>query len=514
MKPARRGAGVQQRRHAAATEPAFSGHALSDRTLDPDDWQTFRELSHRALSDMIDYLATAADRPVWQPPPATVRARFARCSPRHGRDLGEVLTDFTSHIKPCATGNTHPLFLGWVHGAGTPVGMLTEMLAAGLNANCGGRNHIGIVLERQLTRSFAHLFGFPAQASGVLVTGTSMANFLGVLVARTAALGQTTRVEGLRAGPQLTAYTSAEAHGCIAQALELSGIGSRNLRHVAVDAAGAMRLDRLDAAIAKDRRQGRLPFLVVASAGTVNTGAFDNLDVVADVAKAHKVWFHVDGAFGALAAFSRPLRPLVAGIERADSIAFDLHKWAHVPYDAGFLLVRDAQKHRSTFANERAYLQRTPRGLGAGKVWPCDLGPDLSRGFRALKVWFTLETFGTERIAAAMERCCRVAKHLEQRLRGLPTFEVVAPVTLNIICFRVRGASDKLQEAIVMDLQERGLAAPSLTTLGGRKVIRAAIVNHRTTIRHADQFLEHLMATTLEALTASRQQRPSRVRRP
>ena len=140
----------------------------------------------------------------------------------------------------------------------------------------------------------------------------------------------------------------------------------------------------------------------------------------------------------------------------------------------------------------------------------------MSRGFRALKVWFTLETFGTERIAAAIERCCRVAKHLEQRLRGLPTFEVVAPVTLNIICFRLRGAgaSDKLQEAIVMDLQERGLAAPSLTTLGGRKVIRAAIVNHRTTIRHADQCLEHLMATTLGALTASRQQRPSRVRRP
>ena len=202
-----------------------------------------------------------------------------------------------------------------------------------------------------------------------------------------------------------------------------------------------MRLDRLEAAIAKDRRQGHQPFLVVGTAGSVNTGAMDDLDAIADVAEAHKLWFHVDGAFGALAALSKRLRPLVAGIERAQSIAFDLHKWAHVPYDAGFLLVRDAEAHRRTFANQAAYLQRAPRGLGAGEVWPCDLGPDLSRGFRALKVWFTLETLGADRIAASIERCCRVAQHLEQRLRKLPMFEVVAPVALNIVCFRVRGAS-------------------------------------------------------------------------
>ena len=214
------------------------------------------------------------------------------------------------------------------------------------------------------------------------------------------------------------------------------------------------------AAIAKDRRQGHLPFLVVGTAGTVNTGAMDDLDAIADIAEAQKLWFHVDGAFGALAALSRRLRPLVAGIGRAQSIAFDLHKWAHVPYDAGFLLVRDPEAHRRTFANQAAYLQRAPRGLGAGEIWPCDLGPDLSRGFRALKAWFTFETLGADRIAASIERCCRVAKHLEQRLRKLPMFEVVAPVALNIVCFRVRGASDKVQEAVVMDLQERGARRP------------------------------------------------------
>ena len=361
---------------------------------------------------MIDHLATHRG------PARLAAGARRRCAPastrplpHKGRDLAHVLSDFTSHIKPYVTGNTHPLFMGWVHGAGTPVGMLAEMLAAGLNANCGGRNHIGIDVERQMTRWFAEVFGFPRDASGVFVTGTSMANFLGLLIARNEALGQSVRADGLRAAPaQLTAYTSAQAHGCIAQALELSGIGSRNLRQVPVDAAGAMRLDRLEAAIAKDRRQGHLPFLIVGTAGSVNTGAMDDLNAIADVAEAHKLWFHVDGAFGALAALSKRLRPLVAGIERAQSIAFDLHKWAHVPYDAGFLLVRDAEAHRRTFANRAAYLQRAPRGLGAGEVWPCDLGPDLSRGFRALKVWFTLETLGADRIAASIERCCRVAQ--------------------------------------------------------------------------------------------------------
>jgi glutamate/tyrosine decarboxylase-like PLP-dependent enzyme len=487
-------------RRPKAAEPAFPE---VERTLDPDDWQGFRELSHRALDEMIAHLSSIEDRPVWQPAPEAARARFRRPLPHKGRDLDAVLSDFSSNIKPYVTGNTHPLFLGWVHGAGTPVGMLAEMLAAGLNANCGGRSHIGIDVERQMTRWFAEVFAFPPDASGVFVTGTSMANFLGLLVARNEALGHPVRTEGLRAAPaQLVAYTSAQAHGCIAQAMELAGIGSRHLRKVPVDASGAMRLDRLRSAIAKDRRQGNLPFLVVGTAGTVNTGAIDDLDGIADIAEAEKVWFHVDGAFGALAALSRRLRPLLGGIERAQSIAFDLHKWAHVPYDAGFLLVRDPEAHRRTFVNPVAYLQRAPRGLGAGEIWPCDLGPDLSRGFRALKAWFTFETLGTDRIAASIERCCRAAKHLEQRLRKLAMFEVVAPVALNIVCFRVRGAGDDVQEAVVMDLQERGVAAPSLTVLGGRTVIRAAIVNHRTTTRHMDRFIDHLMASTLARLHA------------
>ena len=478
--------------------------------LDPDDWQHFRATARRALDDMIDHLQTVRDRPVWQPAPPEVTRQFRAPLPAAPQAFDTVLDDFTALIRPYATGNTHPLFMGWVHGAGTPVGMIAEMLAAGLNANCGGRNHIGLDVERQITAWAAELFGLPADASGVFVTGTSAANHLAVLIARNASLGDDVRRDGLRwAGAQLVAYTSAEAHGCIKQAMEMAGIGARFLRTIPVDAHGAMRLERLAAAIIADRADGLRPFLVAGTAGTVNTGAFDDLDALAELCRREKVWFHVDGAFGALAALSPKLRPLLDGIARADSIAFDFHKWAHVPYDAGFLLVRDAERHRRTFSNPAAYLSRAPSGLAAGEVWPCDLGPDLSRGFRALKTWFTFKVHGADRIGACIEHTCELAKHLERRLiEHSSLFELAAPVGLNIVCFGLRGSADgALNKQIVIDLQERGIAAPSTTVIAGRTVIRAAIVNHRTTADDVDAFVAALRDAALRVTLARMQRR-------
>jgi aromatic-L-amino-acid decarboxylase len=373
------------------------------------------------------------------------------------------------------------------------------MLAAGLNANCGGRNHVAIEVERQITRWAAELFAFPSDSSGLFVTGTSAANHVAVLVARNAALGADIGACGLReAGLQLTAYTSAQAHGCIKKAVEMSGIGSRFLRAIPVDASGAMRLDLLAREIAADRAAGLKPFLVVGTAGTVNTGAIDDLGALADLAARERVWFHVDGAFGALAALAPRLKPLLAGIERADSLAFDFHKWAHVPYDAGFILVRDAATHRRTFSAPADYLNRAPSGLAAGEVWPCDLGPDLSRGFRALKTWFTFRVFGAERIGACIDHTCRLAQYLAARLAQSEGFEVVAPVALNIVCFGLRLSADgDINSRIVMDLHARGVAAPSTTTIDGTPVIRAAIVNHRTTEADVDIFLQELQLSAL-----------------
>jgi aromatic-L-amino-acid decarboxylase len=459
--------------------------------LDPEDWDSFRQHSHDALDSMIDYLRSARERPVWREAPAEIRRRFETPLPRAARDFADVLEDFDAHIKPFAVGNTHPLFMGWVHGAGTPVGMIAEMLAAGLNANCGGRNHIGVDVERQITRWAAELLGFPRGSSGVFVTGSSAANFLGLLVARDAAMGHEVRGVGLvEKGARLAAYASDHAHACVAQAMELAGVGSAHLHSIPTDSAGAMRMDLLEAAIARDLAADFHPFLIVGTAGSVNTGAIDPLAELARIARHYRLWFHVDGAFGALAALSASLRPRLAGIEQADSIALDFHKWAHVPYDAGFLLVRDAAMHRGTFANAAAYLARAPRGLAAGEIWPCDLGPDLSRGFRALKTWFTFQVHGADKIGRAIEANCENAAYLAQQLVLSDAFELRAPVSLNIVCFALRAAwPDRANEEIVIALQERGIAAPSTTILSESPVIRAAIVNHRTTRADIDQFV-------------------------
>lgn len=466
--------------------------ASAAETLDPQDWEEFSRVSHQALDMMIDYLRGVAQRPVWSETPSDVRENFRAPLPRLGRDFEEVLDDFQDKILPYGVGNGHPLFLGWVHGAGTPYGMIAEMLAAGLNANCGGRNHVAIDVERQVALWASEMFGYPAGATGLFVTGTSMANFLALLVARDAAMGHEVRRTGLQGQrSQLVVYASSQAHGCIRQATELSGIGSNHLRLIRSDAMGEMDIRALRSAIVEDRHAGLTPFLIVGSAGTVNTGAFDDLDAIADVAVHEGIRFHVDGAFGALAALSSRLKPKLKGIERSDSIAFDFHKWAHVPYDAGFLLVKHGQMHRETFSNPAAYLQRAPHGVGSGDLWPCDLGPDLSRGFRALKTWMTFQALGADRIARAIEKCCSLALLLESRLRVSPIFEPAAPVGLNIVCLKVRGAhAENLHEEIVMDLQERGIAVPSMTTLNGQPVIRVAIVNHRTEPRHIDLFLD------------------------
>ncbi|HEY8382723.1 MAG TPA: pyridoxal-dependent decarboxylase [Microvirga sp.] len=476
---------------------------LDPQSLDPADWDAFERDAQAALTGMIRHLRQAGEGRVWQPAPDEVRTRFRSGLPRAPRDLADVLQDFDETIRPYATGNTHPMFFGWVHGAGTPVGMVAEMLAAGLNANCGGRNHIGIEVERQIARWSAELFGFPRDASGLFVTGTSGANLLALLVARHKAAGAT-RIEGLRAQPrQLTAYASEEAHRCIAQAMEASGIGSAHLRLVPVDARGALQLDALRHMIAHDRAEGFEPFFLVGTAGTVNCGAFDDLAALGRIAREEGIWFHVDGAFGALVALAPALRPLVRGIETADSLAFDFHKWAHVPYDAGFVLVRDPTRHRQAFGSEAAYLQREPAGLAAGGVWPCDLGLDLSRGFRALKTWFTFQTLGADRIGDAIAGSVRLAASLRRHLAASGVFTVEGPGDLNIVCFGARGDhTGDLNRRIVIDLHERGVAAPSTTNLHGKTLIRAAILNHRTTEDHIVQFVQELMISALRAVVA------------
>jgi glutamate/tyrosine decarboxylase-like PLP-dependent enzyme len=464
-------------------------------TLDPADWNAFRKQAHQMLDDIIDYVEHIRKRPVWQPIPDTVRTHFTELAPATPGDLCDVHEEFLRYVLPFGTGNSHPGFMGWVHGGGNPVGMLAEMLAAGLNANLGGRDHAPIEVERQVVRWLQELFGFPESTTGLFVTGTSMANFVAVLVARTAALGPDVRRSGLPAAPRLTAYTSTAAHGCIAQAMELCGLGADALRMVPTNERHQIDIGTLRHTIDADRRAGFTPFLVVGTAGTIDIGGIDDLSALAELAARERLWFHVDGAFGALAILAPALAPRLTGIERADSLALDFHKWAQVPYDAGCVIVRDGDAHQRTFASPAAYLRRETRGLAAGSPWPCDFGPDLSRGFRALKTWFTIKVHGTERLGAVVARTCALAQYLGQRVEAHLTLELLAPVQLNIVCFRYRGSDpNRLNPGIVADLHESGIVAPSTTTIDGRLAIRAAIVNHRTEERDIDALVDAVIA--------------------
>jgi glutamate/tyrosine decarboxylase-like PLP-dependent enzyme len=324
-----------------------------------------------------------------------------------------------------------------------------------------------------------------------------MANLIAVLVARAAAIGVGVRRLGVAASSKrLIAYTSTAAHGCIAQAMDLAGLGTDALRIVPVNRQHQIDTRALEESIASDKGDGLAPFFIAGTAGTVDVGAIDDLRAVADVARREGLWFHVDGACGALAMLAPDIAPRVAGIERADSIAFDFHKWGQVPYDAGFVLVRDGELHRRTFASPAAYLRREARGMAAGSPWPCDFGPDLSRGFRALKTWFTIKAYGTEKLGAAISKTCAVARYLQQRIEQEPVLELLAPVALNIVCFRYRSEQpDEVNRDIVADLQESGIAAPSTTTVNGCLAIRAAIVNHRTGKSDIDALVRAVIAS-------------------
>lgn len=459
------------------------GH--SSQSLDPKDWQNFRKTAHEALDLAIEFLENARSRPVWRPVPEEVRARLRQEVPVEGQGLDATLREFEELIFPYSTGNTHPRFFGWVHGTGTASGVVAEMLAATMNSNCGGRDHGALYVERSVIDWCRQIAGLPEGAGGLLVSGTSMAALIALGTARQHAIAGV-RQQGVAAdGGRLTAYTSAEVHESTAKALEVLGLGSGMLRRIPVDSAYRMDTGALREAVRADRDAGLQPFAVIATAGTVNTGGIDDLETIADICAQHGAWFHVDGAFGALCLLDPTLKPLVKGIERADSIAFDFHKWMHVQYDAGCVLVRRGHLLREAYTTRPTYLQSAACGLAGGGEWFCEYGIELSRGFRALKVWFSLKEFGTRRLGECIRRNCDQAQYLAGLVRAAGELELLAEPTLNIVCFRYSDPAldaaelDRLNGDIVADLQESGVAAPSSTRIQGKFAIRACITNHR-----------------------------------
>lgn len=496
-----------------------SGADGFEETLDPECWDELRQLGHRMLDDMFTYFEELRNGPVWQPMPESVRERFRAPLPVEPQGSEQVYADFRDMVLPYVTGNAHPRFWGWVCGNGSGMAMLAEMLAAGINSSVDGFDDAGTYVETQVINWLKPMLQYPATASGILVSGCSVANFVALAVARNSLPGHRIKADGLPGMSPLTVYGSTESHYSIQRAVQLLGLGTQAFRAVPVDADYRIDLRAVESTIEEDRAAGKSPLCLVGTAGTVNTGAIDDLDGLADIAARHGIWFHVDGAFGAWAMLSPAQRHRLSGLERADSVAFDLHKWMYFPYEAGCVLVRSGADHREAFSYSASYMTAATKGLAAGRAQHfTEYGPELSRGFRALKIWMGLKEQGADKFRRLIEQNIAQAGYLAELVSAAPDLELLAPVSLNVVCLRYcgSGAADDevvddevlndMNRELLVQLQEGGIAVPSHTVLGGRYAIRVAITNHRSQRGDFDALVRELrrLGRDLEARTPER----------
>lgn len=470
----------------------MSEHNLpAEESLDPQDWEAMRTLGHRMVDDMINHLQTIREQPVWRHASEQVKAHFRSPVPQYPQLAEEIYAEFLEKVLPYPIGNTHPRFWGWVFGTGTVLGAYADFLSAVMNTNSGDfDHHSAIHVETQVLNWFKEMMGYPESASGFLTSGCSVANLIGLAVARNAKAGFDLRAQGLQgATGRLVLYASREIHSSVQKSVELLGLGSEAIRRIGVDERFRIDLEELRRAIAQDREAGYHPFCVVGAAGTVNTGATDDLQALADICQEEELWFHVDGAFGAWTVLAPREKHQVAGMDRADSLAFDLHKWMYMPFEIGCILVRHREEHHKTFALHPEYLQREieGRGLTGGDLpWLTEYDFHLSRSFRALKAWMSLKEHGSLKYGRLIQQNIDQARYLGGLVEAKPELELVAPVDLNVVCFRFVRADldeaglDALNKEILVELQERGIAVPSGTTIRGKFVIRVAHTNHRT----------------------------------
>jgi aromatic-L-amino-acid decarboxylase len=455
-------------------------------SLDPEDWDQAHAVARLILEDSVAYLRDVRERPVWREMPRDVLAAFEAPLPRHPELLSDVWREVATNVMPYPMGNIHPRFWSWYMGASNFTGALGDFVAAIQGSNLGGGAHAAALLDRQVVDWLKAMVGFPKSASGTLVSGGSMANIIALAVARNGKAGVDVRELGVAAIPKpLAFYGSDQIHSCHRKAMEALGLGNRALRRIATDRSLRIDLAALETAVGADRAEGFEPACVIATAGTVNTGAIDDLEALAALTKREGIWLHVDGCIGAFLAIAPRNAWRVKGLDKADSIALDPHKWLHAPFEAGCALVKDAAAHQNTFAVHPEYLESSPRGLASGE-WLHDYGLQTSRGFRALKIWMALKEHGVEKFGRLIDQDIAHAHRLSAMIEAEPDLELVAPTNINIVCFRHR--LDSIDSAglkafnaeIMLRLQEEGIASVSHTTVHGEYCLRAAINNHRT----------------------------------
>jgi aromatic-L-amino-acid decarboxylase len=466
--------------------PKTASSSAGEETLDPDDWANMQALSHQIVDDAIGYVRDVRDRPIWREMPKGVKGFFKAPVPRSPSPLSDIYREVSDNVMPYPLGNIHPRFWAWYMGSSNFTGALADFLAAIQGSNLGGGNHAAALVDQQVVNWCKEMMGFPPSASGTLVSGGSMANLICLAVARNSKAGVDVREHGVAAVEKpLRFYGSDQIHDCHRKAMEALGLGNRALRRIPTDAQLRIDIDALRAAINQDRAAGLQPACIIGTAGTVNTGAIDDLQALAELAAEEGLWFHVDGCIGALIAIAPANAYRVVGIDRADSVALDPHKWLHAPFEAGCALIRDPSAHRNTFTVHSEYLEMTSRGV-ASADWLHDYGLQTSRGFRALKVWMAIKEQGVEKFGRLIDQNIAQGSLLSKLIDAEPRLELVAPTNINIVCYRYHseGASDDRLKAInteiMLRLQEEGTAIISDTTVHGAYCLRVAINNHRT----------------------------------
>jgi aromatic-L-amino-acid decarboxylase len=453
-----------------------------------------RDWGYSVIQFMTDYLGDLRDRGVYRHMfSRRIRDRLDAALPTKGTDFDALLKVFREDIIPFSRQNAHPRMFGYVQSPGTPLAAFADLLASTLNANLTVWRSAPapVELERLTIDWIRQILGFNAEAAGLFVSGGSMANLAALAAARQAKADSSGR---------LRMYASSETHFSIAKAAALLGIGRENVRHVAVDEHFKIRTDDLVAKISADMEAGHVPFCVVANAGTVNTGAVDPLAEVREIADRFQLWMHVDGSYGAFAILAESAKKFFAGMERADSIALDPHKWLYLPVDVGCVIYRDPEKARAAFAHEAEYTRIIgEQGDETFAFW--NYGPELSRRFRALKVWMLLKGVGLDSLSQAIESNLACARYFESMVRDSDDFEMAAPVELSIFCFRhvpvhlknkSPEAIDAFNERLLVALQRDGSSYLSNATLGGRFALRGCVLNYRTTLRDMEILLDDL----------------------
>jgi aromatic-L-amino-acid/L-tryptophan decarboxylase len=478
--------------------------------------EEFKRLGYQAVDIAANYLAELPKGPVFQRMNEDQREAVMNIpmpvAPLSG---DEILRLVDRQILPHPMGNGHPRFFGWVNSPPDMMAVVTEILAAAMNPSCAGGDHAAIYLEHAAVRWLMQLLGFPIEGSaGLLVSGGSAASLTGLTAARHRTLHQLgidVRKQGVRGSHvKLRLYASTQVHSCIQKAVELLGLGSDCIHWVGVDEDFRLSLDRLRDAIREDRQQGWHPFCIVANAGSVHTGAIDPLNDLASMASESGLWLHVDGAYGAAGILDPGSEALFAGMERADSIALDPHKWLSVPVECGCVLVRDGLLLRDAFSLVPPYI-RTEPGKGIGNLpWFSEYGFQQTRGFRALKLWVTLAHAGRSALQQQIARQIALARYLERRIEATPDLELRSKGKLSIVCFRYRPrkldgneeALDRLNKELMERLQAEGIVFLTNTILAGRFVLRACILHYGTTEEDIDTMLRALQEVSLRIMTS------------